>query len=166
MESRSTKAQNTLGIITQRIGMNQLGCYLNIEGNKLLKLPNAPRLTVFYNELDIIPEPTAFAMMQTAQLRGFDGILVSTDIETTHTMLSIPSAHKKFFYVWNLEWIYTQFMYDYISPAYLNDKVELIARTTQHANVLKRYWKEPTYVIENFSATDLNAFIKKESGKL
>lgn len=158
MDTADRKSKANLGIIVQQLGTNQIGYSLNTEGSQL-----EDNMVVFYNEVDILTSPPKFAMMQTVHLRGFKGILIATDLESAYTMKEIPTNYNKFLYVWNLEWLYQQYIYEYLAEIYLDPSINLIARSTAHANLLSLYWKKPKYVIKDFEHNALSKLIKSES---
>ena len=115
---------------------------------------------VFYKEYAKGVDVNRFCMLLEKECWGYDGITIATDLETAETLINCPCPIKKFFYVWNLEWLYNTHHYRVLQNIYQSD-LELIARNKDHAKLLKQYWKEPSYTMDNFNISDLKKIIKE-----
>lgn len=138
----------TLGILIDKAGYSQKFKHIAEELNKLDSSINA---VVFYNESAPIPLQTKFTMMHSLHALNFDGVLMSTDIYTSSIMLNSLRPSKRFFYVWDLEYMYRPFSFGELQSVYNNKKIELIARNEYRARLLARTWKAPHSIMEEFN---------------
>lgn len=146
-----------LGILTKTLGTSQQGLLMAVNLNALLATRHDIEVTVFYEDYDRLPIEAKFALMQNRQAWGYKGILISTDVECTHLLSTLPGPCKKFFYSWNLEWLYAPVEFTQFTLAYQHDDIDLIARSHSHSALLTRLWKEPKHVIEDFDYEQLAA---------
>jgi hypothetical protein len=144
-----------LGFLIKTLGTSQQGLLMTSNLNALLSIRHDLEVTVFYEDYDRFPIETKFALMQNRQAWGYKGILISTDIECTHLLATLPGPCKKFFYTWNLEWLYEPMSLEYCMRAYQDDDIDLIARSRSHSTLLTRLWKEPKHIIEDFDYDEL-----------
>ena len=147
-------SNDSLGIVVRALGTNQLGYNIIKQVNAMMG-GGAIYVTVFYDEHDRIPNIPYFPMMQTMHLWGFNGDIITTDVESTYTTLRIPTIKRRFFYVWNLEWVYNRDYFTYYSKVYNNDDVELIARSQSHFDILEQCWKKPIGIIDDFNYREI-----------
>lgn len=139
-----------LGILTNSVDASQHGYLLCREMNKICSEKGDLTVAAFYHEYGKITTLPLFPIMQSVHSWGFDGVFMSTCIQTTRNLLKIPSLLPKFFYVWNLEWIHNPGIYKDLLDIYNNDEVELVARSESHYEILTRCWKEPKFIIEDY----------------
>lgn len=149
------------GVIVESLGMSQSAMQITRSINKAVSLEEYWDIVVFYTQYDKILLSPHFAMMDVAEIYGFDGPIISTNVETTKIALGCKSATKKFFYVWDLEWTHRVFDVDEINKIYMNPEIELIARSEEHSSIIENCWKKPIAVIENFNHEKLTELISK-----
>jgi hypothetical protein len=61
--------------------------------------------------------------------------------------------------VWDVNWHIYPRPIDFVRKVYLNPEVELIARSKDHAKIIGKVFKQPTYVIEEFDHEEINNII-------
>tara|TARA_R110000824_G_scaffold7728_2_gene34974 strand:+ start:15285 stop:15740 length:456 start_codon:yes stop_codon:yes gene_type:complete len=147
-----------LGILLDSPGKTQEFQSLSTELNKLSC--SDIDIIVFYAEYGIIPTQTNFALMQMVYAFDYDGILISTNHYTTSIMKNVLRCKKKFFYVWNLEWIYKPLNFSQIESLYTSPDINLLARSKSHADVLERTWQKPVAIIEDFNHEQIKKIIE------
>lgn len=144
-----------LGFIVEKLGTSQLSFCLVRNANKILENPNN-NVTGFKLDYDFFIEYPKFSILEAVNAWTFRGILVSTNIRTTAILNSCILASKKYFYVWDLEWIYKKdIVYSELVKIYQNPTIELIARTDSHAKIIEKCWKKPKIIMENFNYEQL-----------
>ena len=148
------------GILVQSLGMSQPAYEIIREINKIDSLDEYWDIVVFYEEYDRLIVPPRFALMNMVEAYGMDAPLISTSIDTTKTSLNCIKATKRFFYVFDMEWTNNTHNVDDLLNVYVNPKVELIARSDDHAQVIEKCWKKPIAVIENFNHEEIARLIK------
>ena len=77
---------------------------------------------------------------------------MATNINTPQMLVKMPRPTKKYFYVWDLDWVYLYQSppYNVLQSVYQNDDIELIARSERHYDVIARMWKPPQCIMESF----------------
>ena len=100
--------------------------------------------------IDMIPTRCNFSIHPMEHAFDSQSIIVSTDRETTKFANKLFGVKKKFFYVYNLEWLYDVKSLKENMEIYQSD-VELIVRSQEHFDIIKKLWKEPKHIIENFN---------------
>jgi hypothetical protein len=99
-----------------------------------------------------------FASMNINEAFDFNGHVIATNIATAEKMLHFPGPKRRYFYVWDLEWMRpnTQRSFDELSELYTNPRLTLVARHRDHAAVIERCWNcKVSAVIPGF---DVEAF--------
>ena len=90
-------------------------------------------------------------MLQSVEALDYDGILVATDIFTSHILKNCLRAQKKYVYVWNVDWNIQNRPANFIKDTYLVPETELIARSEDHAKLIGRVFRQPQHIIEEFN---------------
>ena len=147
-----------LGIALSTLGPNQLAYYFIQRANLLLSQAKDLDIIGFYERPSAPALPTFFATMLVGEAYNYDGILVATDVSTAGKVANAISARKKFFYVWDLEWLRTNpKSYTFFRDVYCDPRYELLARSASHARALEEAWNRPVRVLENL---DLQALLE------
>lgn len=139
--------------------MSQFGVCIIDECNKFIEDNRDVNITIFYEDYDKIPIKPEFSIMQNRYAWGFDGTLISTDLHTTETLQHLVGPKKKYFYLWNLEWLYSDNMFNSYSLLYQDDDIDLIVRSQLHYDIVKNQWKEPCIIMEDFDNDILSRLI-------
>jgi hypothetical protein len=141
-----------LGILIDRPGHSQKFRYLT---ESLNRLDSSFNTVVFYAEPGIVPVKANFSLMHMVHCLDFKGVMVSTDIYTTGIMLNALRPEKRFFYVWDLEYLYTPYNFNDLQLCFNNDKINLISRNEYRANLLERTWRKSHMIMEEFNYEQL-----------
>lgn len=142
--------------IVDDLSLSQGAFYMIKNFNKLGEdLNNQP--FCFYNNLSSITTTPLFSIAHVYYANYFyNGNMICTSMNTLKILSNIHTNSKKFFYVWDLEWLRGN--YNYIENVKLmrNDKIELIARSEHHAKCIKEYCnKAPCAIIEDWNLEKL-----------
>lgn len=84
----------------------------------------------------------------------YDGILISTDIETTKFSLESCRASKRIFYVWDLEWMRKLRSFD-SNQIYSLPELTIVCRSKEHADCIERISRRKVHVMPVFSIKEL-----------
>ena len=159
------------GVLVKNIDLSQHG--LHLLGNLNSLVAEYPDLCpiVFYETYSTLAYPAHFAMVQHKEAWLFDGPIIASSIDMVQTLLQCPRPNPKFFYVWNLDWIYMSpnqpsIQLSFLNHIYTNDDIQLIARSEQHARIIENCWKKPASIIEDFNYHDIAKLIKRTSKEL
>lgn len=88
---------------------------------------------------------------------GFDGAVMATTFESAFFLSKLPIS-KRFFYVWDLEWLRNNGPKNYIHNLSLlqDNSIQLIARSDSHAKLIGNYCnRKVSQIIENFQYENL-----------
>jgi len=151
------------GIMVNAIDMSQKGFYLVKSLNDIVDNDYHFSPTVFYNEYSKSIDVNRFCALLDKEAWGYDGPVIATNLETANTLINCPCPKKKFFYVWDLEWLYNTFPYQYLQQLYQGD-LELIARNERHSDIITKYWKKPIYIMDNFDTKILKKIAQEGEG--
>jgi len=139
-----------IGIILDNVGVSQLAYYAIQQSNKIIESRDDSTVIVFYCNMAKPCTQPCFPIMQIAEAWGFEGILISTDLQSTQKMLVMPSAEKKIFYIWDLEWTRGQVNnYHAMAEIYQNEDLTLIARSEEHKKAIEDAWNRPVRQINS-----------------
>lgn len=157
-----------LNFLVEHMGNSQLSYELSRTLNNLADKRSDIDAIVFFNTLTrsrIVPK---FAMMQMIEAWGQKGYTIATSCATTRKMMTFPGPQKRFFYVWDLEWIRGEKRtYDMFAPLYQDPRIILITRSGIHRDALDNGFNigrlgKPIYVVEDFNEEQLLEVIESE----
>ena len=98
--------------------------------------------------------------MSETDIWGYDAPVIATDLASAKTLLSASGPTEKLFYVWDLEWLrLPDYNHEELSKIYNNDDIKLIARSDRHYMLIKECWKEPEFVMPDFSPNALMGIV-------
>lgn len=131
-----------LGILLNNLGPSQLA-YLAIRNNNLFvdKRPDIDCILFYENFYKPCLPGINVAIMHISEAWNYQGILVSTCLDTTEKLISFPGTKNKFFYVWDLEWLrLKQKHFRALQNIYGSNELFLIARSAEHSKLLSNCW--------------------------
>ena len=143
--------ENKIGIIIDDLSASQLSYYVIKNINEYLGSADCDFVIFFENSSTSILQPEV-GTMNINEIWGFDGILISTSVSTTLSMIN-TFAKAKYFYVWDLEWTRRHGKdFSYLIQAYNNKDVKLIARSKEHALAIENYANRTVdHIVNNFN---------------
>lgn len=147
-----------LAILIDRFGYNQK-CKRICEEINLLAQNPAVNPLIFFAEYGPLPIPINFPIMELVKCVDFSGVFISTDFYTTEVMNNSLFSTKRYFYVWNMDYLYGQYPFQMLNSLYNNPKTELLARNQHRFNILKNTWKEPAKIVEEFNHKQIEALL-------
>lgn len=150
------------GIMVNALDMSQQGYFIVKQLNDIVDANYRFSPIVFYKEYAKSIDVNRFCTLLEKEVWGFTGVVLATDLETADTLIHCPCPTKKFFYVWDLEWLYGMHPYKQLQDIYQSD-LELIARNQDHADILTKEWKKPQYIMDNFEPAALTQIVKEHS---
>jgi len=116
----------------------------------------APHLNpVLFTENPGLPTEIArFPIMGMIEAWGFRGKLIATDLETAFILKKLPCASEKFFYVWDLEWLFApSSRYGLMHAAYYDSNT--IVRSEHHEKLMTKCWKQPYAILKDYDHNEL-----------
>lgn len=162
----NNKPKNNLGIAITKFELSDMVYCLQTRIIKHRNLFNS--ISVFIEQSSPPLIQPNFAVMQSSEMVGYDGVLVATDINSASLLAKTPGGTRKFFYVWDLEWLnqpnlvlYGPYMAVYTSP-----KLEIIVRSEEHKDILENNFNcKVKLVMPNFDINLLAEYLEKNNGK-
>ncbi len=146
-----------VGVAVTNLGPTQLNYFLIQNTNRLLAERHDVDLIVFYENLHNPCLTMNFGSMQLTEAWGYDGTLIATTLSTASKILQFPGPSRKLFYVWDLEWLrMREKSFSELRSIYANPRLQLIARSDEHARVLEACWNTPILgVVEDFNINNI-----------
>ena len=93
--------------------------------------------------------------MSLNEIWNFNGVLVSTNINTTLALKKCFAPSKKIFYVWDLEWTRPH-GHDFLYNIKAFKNINLIARSDEQAEAIKNYCNiDVSGIVEDFNLQEL-----------
>ena len=153
---------NKIGIILGDLSASQLAYYAIKNVNDCVGSDNYDFVIFFESAATSILQPEA-SIMSVNEIFGFDGILISTSVSTTLSMIN-TFAKDKYFYVWDLEWTRRHGKdFHYLIQAYNNKDVKLIARSEEHALAIENYCnRKVEHIVNNFNLKKIVRIIDEQ----
>lgn len=146
-----------LGIALHNLGASQLNYSIISNVNKFMKSNYKTDIICFYENVVKQSMPLDFACMQAIELWGYDGPVVATNLNLALDICKIPSISKRYFYIWDLEWVYMDDKnYNKLLEVYSNPDLTLITRNKDYADLLKSVWNiKVDEIVEDFNIEKL-----------
>jgi hypothetical protein len=150
-----------IGFLVSQLGPSQL-CYDIIKNsNDYLANADDVDICLFWISDGHKPLEANFACMPLIEAYGYNGNIIVTDLHSLSRVMSYPGpnrASKIWFYDYNLD--YTKIpaqmrSWEGLSQLYYHPKVELIARSQSHAEILNSVFREPKAIVENCNVSEL-----------
>lgn len=145
-----------LAILVDKLGFTQKSQILCEELNKISEDIN---ITVFCAEYAPVPIKTNFPVMELIKCYDFKGIFIATDFYTVQVMNHCLFPQKKFFYVWDLEYLYHPLPFEALNNIYNNKDIHLLARNQDRYNILESTWKKPFDILNEFDHKKLESLL-------
>lgn len=152
----------TLGIIVSYMGRDQLSHHIGHSGS----LCKSDDLIVFFENITkpwiILP----FTTMNISEAYDFRSPTIATSLITAERLLHFPGPTQKYFYVWDLEWLRSATTYEEMSKVYNNERLSLIARSDDHAKVIKDAWnRDVSAIVEDCDVSKLLEVVRSHGKK-
>ncbi len=150
-----------LGIAVNHLGPSQLAYAIAKNIHELLVKEPGVDVCVFYENATKPSFPPNCAIMPFVEAWHFDGVLINTTLSTAEKSLTFAGPRRKLFYVWDLEWLrFQQKEYRQSQAIYGHERLELLARSADHKQILESLWNRPVAaVVEDFDLLKILANI-------
>lgn len=152
-----------VGVILKDLSPSQTG-YISIGYlNSLCSVSNKFDPIVFCENITPPSSKINFAVMDISEIASFDGILISTTLTNTKSMIKAVNSAQKVFYVTYLEWLKNK---DFINnmEIYRNQKITLIAPSLEYAKAIKNYSNRmPDAIIPGFNIPAIIKYINQKN---
>lgn len=137
-----------LAVLVNKLSSSQLAFYFILNGNRFIdENPKCDLIGMYEVQSKACINPN-FAIMPSAELYSFDGVAVATNMSTAAKLLRCPSPCRKYFYVWDVEYLRIPgISYGTLRALYGSKELNLCARSEDHARVLRNAFNRDVKVI-------------------
>ena len=154
-----TQENKQIGFIVNNLMASHLSFSLIKNLNEYVDESNSEAVVFFENSSSSIIRPN-FATMSLNEIWNFNGVLVSTNINTTLALKKCFAPSKKIFYVWDLEWMRPamgqNIEFERVVQAFSYESIDLLARSKDHAKAIENYSnRKVKHIVENFNIEKL-----------
>lgn len=137
----------SFGVMVDKLGKDQTSYTVTKELNRVEKW--CPILFFFdYDEPMWTPN---FARMQMEHSFYFGHPVVATSLETAQLLIQCLGPTKKFYYMFNLDWLYYYDAEKKYRGIYQNPALNLIVRNEDHARLVEKCWLRKPFIVEDFN---------------
>ena len=155
------KNLNNFSVLVENSGANQLSFCVIAELNKLTQIRPEIDAILFYENQHKNCIPANFSTMQMSEAWGQTGPIIATSFSTANKLTSFPSE-KKFFYVWDLDWIRNSYRYESLSKVYTDASLNLIARSESHKKAIENAFnRKVSYVVSDFNINEILSILEE-----
>lgn len=141
------------GVILPSLHSSQLSYLAIKQGNSIVA--NGDDFVIFYENLHPACLKPDFAIMQTVEIWKFRGNLIATNLSHAAQLLHVKNHIKKFFYVWDLEWLRGNKNFLENIKIYRNEELTLLCRSKEHAKRIEDYCNRHPIIIEDFNIGEI-----------
>ncbi len=154
--------RHNINFLVSELGPTQQNYYLIRNVNRLHEDKTNYNVQVFTENLSRFCMKPIFGVMSVAEAWGQNGPFIAVNQSTAAKMLNYPLASRKLFYVWDLEFIRPwNLAYDYYSSIYTDKDIELIARSKDHADLIRNAFnKDCIAIVDNFNIDQIIEILK------
>ncbi len=156
---------NKLGLGVSDFGANQLAYELISNSNNFLSKNYKTDIIGFYENLSKYSVNPNFACMHAVELWGYDGPVIACNLNMANDIIKIPTIPKKYFYIWDLEWIFLEDKeYSRLKDIYSNPELTLITRNQDYVHIIEKVWNvKVPHIVENFNLDKIASIIWKKN---
>ena len=144
-----------IGFIVEDLTSSQLSFNLIKNLNDFLEDSDVDCVVFFENAGSPVVNPN-FSIMSINEIWNFDGDLIATSMSTALRLSKTFSPNRKFYYVWDLEWLHNPVNFGTVMEIMRDDRLKIIARSKSHADVIENFSnKEVVGIVEDWNTEQL-----------
>lgn len=154
-----------IGWFVSHMGPSQLNYDIIRSSNEYLSHNDDIDISLYWvQDGHRIIEPR-FAMMPMFEIYGFPGAVIATSLHTLSRVLDYPgpARHGKvYLYDYNLDYLRLppqMRQWEQLNSLYCNPKVEVIARSEDHANIIKSIFRPVVGIVPDANVAKLQEII-------
>ena len=156
--------------IVENLSMSQNTFWMTKTFNQLNKYDIHP--SCFYINLGSTGIKMNFPNMNVYYASNFSDttkpILISTSLKTLEVSMNLKINARRMLYLWDIEWLRltTSSLFSYNKNVDLlrNKNIELIARSSNHANVISNYCnREIDFIIDDWNIQDIRGLYEQRT---
>lgn len=133
--------------------MNKIGIVLpylytsDLAFQVLSQTSNKYDFSVFYEETSMPVVYPSCGIFSANEIFNYDGVLIGTTISNALSVAKTLKPTRKYFYIWDLEWLRSYKNYFYNLSAYQNPKLTLITPSEDYRKEIKNYANRDSIVM-------------------
>lgn len=145
-----------INVLVHDLNLSQLNFFMLKELNRMAIQKEAEPIIYFEVHSPICVKPH-FAIMQLSEAWLQSGITIATTPQTATKLAAFPRCERKLLYVWDLWWLRPQYRsYPLISQIFLDQRLELIARSEPHALAIQNCFnRQVVGIADNFKLKEI-----------
>lgn len=133
-----------IGLITTHLALSESNYTLIRETNKWNSMDH--EVVIFTSNTSSKVLAINGPVFNISQLSYFDnGVVISTDFQTTRSLIQTPLNANKFYYVYDLDWLYRPVHYDYVYE--ILSQIPLLVRSELHQKYIKNIFDLESQVV-------------------
>jgi len=147
--------RNCIAALVENMGPSQKNFHMIKKFNEIAQ-SSSTSVTCFYSNLTVPVSNAFFACMNMSGFSSYKGIAISTDLETTQAMMKTTANANKFYYVWDLEWLYQTISYETVQSILQDESLQILARSESHAKLIENFSnKKISGIVDNWNIQQL-----------
>jgi len=151
--------KKNIAAFVESLGPSQSAFYLIKEWNKGLEDPTLS-LSAFVNAHCLPCQQCMFSYKLLAFLSSYQGVLISTSIKNAAISLKMPTRIDRYLYLWDFNWLTRPTAYSGMYEVLANDKLKLIARSQEHADMIENFCnKKPVGIVDNWNLDQIQKLV-------
>ncbi len=144
----------------ENLGPSQNAFYLIKEWNKGLDNTKLS-LGTFVNAHCLPVTKCLFSYKLSSFLSSYEGVLISTSIKNAAISLKMPTKMDRYLYLWDFNWLNIPTDYNAMYEVISNDKLKLIARSEEHADMIENFCnKKPVGIVDNWNLEQIREIVE------
>ena len=144
----------------ESLGPSQNAFYLIKEWNKAID-DTRLSLSAFVNAHSVPCQTCWFSYKLSSFLSSYEGVLISTSIKNAAISIKAPTRMDRYLYLWDLNWLKKPTNYNAMYEVLSNDKIKLLARSKEHANMIENFCnKKPVGIVDNWNIDQIREIVE------
>jgi hypothetical protein len=118
--------------------------------------------SIFKVDNGVPPIQVTCPVYDIVEATSFPGQLIATSLTTLQYLKNTFQQNKRWFMVWDLEWMFVPNYYRLVNKLYNDDNINIITRSQEHADAIKLTWQrsDGVYILENVNGESLRAILE------
>jgi hypothetical protein len=135
--------------------------FMHTMFRELNKLSETRDYYLFANQVKTLPTHNKFCILQQIEALQHQGTLISTSLINTQILANCLTCTNKYYYVYDLDWMkMNNFNSKQLINIFLNEEINLLARSDSHYQVLSKNFQSPVGIVSNWDHRAIAEYIE------
>lgn len=144
----------------ESLGPSQNAFYLIKEWNNAID-DTRLSLSAFVNAHSVPCQTCWFSYKLSSFLSSYEGVLISTSIKNAAISIKAPTRMDRYLYLWDLNWLRKPTSYNAMYEVLSNDKIKLLARSEEHADMIENFCNKKTVgIVDNWNVDQIREIVE------